>query len=67
MPIVKEYIPDMFGDIGQEGIAVIDAHKAVEDLILQVGTQLIDTARALGVERDLVAGIMVSEDEPRER
>lgn len=57
-------IPDMLGYISQEGIAVINAHKAVEDLVLHVGTQLVDTASALGVERDLVASVMVSEDEP---
>lgn len=60
----KGTVPDLLGDIGEECESVLNPHKAIENLFGQVGTELFQATGAFGVQRDLVAGIMVSEDKP---
>lgn len=59
-------LPDLFGDVGQEGIFVLDPQECVQDLLAQVGLELLESASALAVQRDLVACVMIAEDEPGE-
>jgi hypothetical protein len=60
-------LPDLLRDIGQESIAIFDPDKSIDNFLLEMCSQFVETTKALGVERDFVAGIMVSEDEPREK
>lgn len=57
-------LPDLLRDIGQERESVINPHKSIENLLLQVGAELFQSTGTLGVQGDLVAGIVVAENEP---
>lgn len=58
------FLPDLLRDIGEEGESVLNPHKTVENLLLEVRGELLEASCALGVQRDLVASIVVSENEP---
>lgn len=58
------FLPDLLRDVGKERKSIIDPDESIENLFLQVGSQFLETTRTFAVQRDLVAGIMVSEDKP---
>jgi hypothetical protein len=57
-------VPDLLRNIGKKCEPVFNPHKAIKDFFSQVGAELLETSCSLGVQRDLVASVVVSEDEP---
>lgn len=57
-------LPDLVRDVGQKCVAIVNPDKAIENFLCNVSGQLAQSSSAFGVQRDLVACVMVAEDKP---